>query len=149
VPHPSSMASFSAKSARSILTSASGTRQDSPGRRNDRPRALPGRNIVARQVIPPLAVLSYVLGKVIDGAPYDLDADPMWASPLTENFNVMQGSPCIGAGVDVGVPYSGSAPDIGAVEHSSRPPTQRAARSRGREEYAPRLILISVIAPIL
>ena len=64
---------------------------DSPGRPNHRPRALSGRNVVARQVIPPLAVLSCVLGRVIDGAPYDLDADPMWASPLTENFNLMQG----------------------------------------------------------
>jgi len=48
---------------------------------------------------------------------HDLAADPMFTSP-PGNMNLLQGSPCINAGINVGLPYNGSAPDLGAMESS-------------------------------
>lgn len=46
----------------------------------------------------------------------DLQSDPMWVGAATGNFNLASGSPCINAGVNVGLPYKGLAPDLGAIE---------------------------------
>ncbi len=46
-----------------------------------------------------------------------LYTDPDFVSYADSNFNLLPGSPAIDAGVDVGFPYSGAAPDIGAFEY--------------------------------
>lgn len=45
-----------------------------------------------------------------------ISADPAFVDPLTGDFRLGFGSPLIDAGVDVGLPYNGAAPDIGAYE---------------------------------
>jgi len=44
--------------------------------------------------------------------------NPLFVSAPT-NFKLQSGSPCIDAGVSVGLPYNGSAPDIGTFETTS------------------------------
>jgi parallel beta-helix repeat protein len=43
--------------------------------------------------------------------------DPLFVNPSAEDFHIQANSPAIDAGVDVGLPYSGSAPDLGAFEY--------------------------------
>lgn len=43
-------------------------------------------------------------------------ADPLFTNPGGNDFTLQAGSPAIGAGVDVGLPYCGTAPDCGAYE---------------------------------
>lgn len=45
-------------------------------------------------------------------------ADPSFTNAGAGDFTLQAGSPAINAGVDVGLPYSGPAPDCGAYEHS-------------------------------
>ena len=47
---------------------------------------------------------------------HDIATDPMWLNPTAGNFQLSAASLCINAGTYVGLPYSGSAPDMGAVE---------------------------------
>lgn len=51
---------------------------------------------------------------VING---NLNVDPLFIS--TTDFHLQSGSPAIEAGVDVGLPFTGSAPDIGAYAYST------------------------------
>ena len=46
---------------------------------------------------------------------HDLAVDPLWSS-APSNFALQQTSRCVDAGASVGLPYDGSAPDLGAVE---------------------------------
>ena len=46
-----------------------------------------------------------------------LYSDPMYADTTVDNFHLQAQSPCLDKGVNVGLPYSGSAPDIGAYEY--------------------------------
>lgn len=46
--------------------------------------------------------------------------DPIFISPVT-NFNLSPQSPCIDKGIDVGLPFSGSSPDLGALEYVPSP----------------------------
>ncbi len=46
-----------------------------------------------------------------------LSADPLFQNPPVD-FRLRAGSPLIDAGLDVGLPFYGAAPDIGAYEHS-------------------------------
>lgn len=48
----------------------------------------------------------------------DFNADPMFAYSSLGHFQLKSGSPAIDAGIDVGLPYTGNAPDIGALEYS-------------------------------
>ena len=43
-------------------------------------------------------------------------ADPLFVNPGADDFALQAGSPAIDAGVDVGLPYLGTAPDCGAYE---------------------------------
>jgi parallel beta-helix repeat protein len=43
--------------------------------------------------------------------------DPLFVNPSAGDFHLQANSPAIDAGVDVGLPYSGAAPDIGAYEY--------------------------------
>ena len=45
-----------------------------------------------------------------------IPADPTFVNIATPDFTLQAGSPAINAGVDVGLPYSGIAPDCGAFE---------------------------------
>lgn len=42
--------------------------------------------------------------------------DPMMINPAGDNFRLSSGSPAINAGIDVGLPFYGAAPDMGAYE---------------------------------
>ncbi len=53
--------------------------------------------------------------------PNSISVAPLMTDPGSGDFTLLLGSPCINAGVDVGLPYSGSAPDIGALETSPVP----------------------------
>lgn len=46
----------------------------------------------------------------------DLSIDPMFVDPFGD-FHLSGGSPCIDAGIYVGLPYRGAAPDMGAFEY--------------------------------
>ena len=48
---------------------------------------------------------------------HSISADPLFVS--SSNFNLQPCSPCINAGLNVGQPFIGSAPEIGAYEFSS------------------------------
>jgi hypothetical protein len=45
-----------------------------------------------------------------------INTDPMFVDVMANNWNLEEGSPCIDTGTDVGLFYSGSAPDMGAYE---------------------------------
>jgi hypothetical protein len=44
--------------------------------------------------------------------------DPLFVNPSGGDFHLQANSPAIDAGIDVGLPYFGSAPDLGAFEYS-------------------------------
>ena len=46
----------------------------------------------------------------------NIDANPLFIDAENGNFHLQPESPCIDAGTDVGLPYSGEAPDMGAYE---------------------------------
>jgi len=45
-----------------------------------------------------------------------ISEDPLFEDPAADNFVLQDGSPCIDAGLDLGYPFYGSAPDMGAIE---------------------------------
>ncbi|MEJ2637046.1 MAG: FlgD immunoglobulin-like domain containing protein, partial [Calditrichia bacterium] len=46
----------------------------------------------------------------------NVTADPMFVDGANGDYRLLAGSPAIDAGVDVGLPYEGAAPDMGAYE---------------------------------
>ena len=48
-----------------------------------------------------------------------LSVDPLFVDPQAGDLRLQTGSPLIDAGIDIGFPYLGSAPDIGAYEYGS------------------------------
>ncbi|MFQ5342337.1 MAG: cellulase family glycosylhydrolase [Anaerolineae bacterium] len=50
------------------------------------------------------------------GADYVI-GDPLFVDPANGDFHLQEDSPAIDNGLDVGLPYAGSAPDIGAYEY--------------------------------
>ncbi|MFX0197461.1 MAG: right-handed parallel beta-helix repeat-containing protein [Candidatus Hodarchaeota archaeon] len=52
----------------------------------------------------------------------DMAYNPLFINPKVHNFHLNEGSPCIDTGVDVGLPFYGYAPDMGALEHGSEEP---------------------------
>ena len=52
----------------------------------------------------------------LGGHSKDLALDPLWVDPAAADFNLQSASPCINTGTYVGLPYNGSAPDMGAIE---------------------------------
>lgn len=56
-------------------------------------------------------------GGVVDSAG-GISSDPMISDTTAGDFSLLDGSPCINAGLDLGFTYSGSSPDMGAVETS-------------------------------
>jgi hypothetical protein len=48
--------------------------------------------------------------------PTDVTGNPDFVDESAGNYNLMTNSPAINAGVEVGLPYVGSAPDIGAID---------------------------------
>ena len=64
--------------------------------------------------------LAYDSTKVNVNSIKDLGSNPMFVNPTgtPPDFHLQAGSPAIDAGVNVGLPYSGSAPDLGAFEYT-------------------------------
>ncbi len=64
------------------------------------------------------------LGEIIDvnangdscDAYYNIFLDPLLIDPDSGDFHLTENSPCIDAGLDIGLPFGGRAPDIGAFE---------------------------------
>lgn len=50
-------------------------------------------------------------------------ADPLFVDRSTDHFRLQSGSPAIDTGLDVGLPYTGPAPDRGAFEFAGTPPS--------------------------
>lgn len=50
----------------------------------------------------------------------NISVDPLFMDLAVPDVSLQPGSPCIDAGVDVGLPYLGTAPDIGAFEFSEK-----------------------------
>jgi hypothetical protein len=46
----------------------------------------------------------------------NISIDPQFVDATTPDVHLQPGSPCIDAGIDVGLPYLGLAPDMGAFE---------------------------------
>lgn len=46
-------------------------------------------------------------------------ADPLFVNPGADDFSLQAGSPAINAGIDVGLPFTGSAPDLGYKEYGA------------------------------
>jgi hypothetical protein len=46
-----------------------------------------------------------------------LVADPQFVNAMANDFRPAASSPAVDAGINVGLPYSGSAPDLGAFEY--------------------------------
>ena len=59
---------------------------------------------------------SFSRWQALGGHSHDLAADPAWNSPGNGDLTLRRGSPCIHAGTNVGLPYAGAAPDLGAVD---------------------------------
>lgn len=51
-----------------------------------------------------------------DAGPGETTADPKFVNPTARDFHLQPGSPAIDSGVDVGLPFGGTAPDRGAFE---------------------------------
>ena len=47
---------------------------------------------------------------------YNIILDPLLVEPNSGDYHLTENSPCINAGLDVGLPFGGDAPDIGAFE---------------------------------
>lgn len=56
-------------------------------------------------------------GGISEAGTGDISTDPMFVDPYGRDFRLAAGSPCIDAGTDVGLKYSGAAPDLGAFEY--------------------------------
>jgi hypothetical protein len=61
-------------------------------------------------------VYSFAQWIALGGHGFDLALDPLWVDPVGADFALQASSPCIDAATDVGLPFLGSAPDIGAIE---------------------------------
>ena len=53
----------------------------------------------------------------------NISIDPWFTEPTEPDVHLRRGSPCIDTGLDLGEPFAGLAPDMGAVEYdtSTRP----------------------------
>jgi hypothetical protein len=49
----------------------------------------------------------------------NISVDPQFVDAAVPDVHLQPGSPCIDAGVDVGLPYLGLAPDMGAYEFAA------------------------------
>ena len=51
----------------------------------------------------------------------NLSVNPLYTDAANNDFTLQEGSDCIDAGIDVGLSYNGTAPDMGAIEYESLP----------------------------
>ena len=62
--------------------------------------------------------------------------DPLFMNPDSNDYRLKQGSPAINAGLDVGLPYIGSSPDLGAFESDEvTTSTKKTMTARGPFNY--------------
>ncbi|MCK5125840.1 MAG: right-handed parallel beta-helix repeat-containing protein [candidate division Zixibacteria bacterium] len=57
-------------------------------------------------------------GGIVGGTSY-LEVDPLLVDPAAGNYHLASNSPLIDQGTDIGIPFNGLAPDMGALETSS------------------------------
>ena len=55
--------------------------------------------------------------RLLSQGEHSFSKDPGFVDVANANFRLRSDSPCIDAGVDVGLPYNGKAPDLGAFEY--------------------------------
>lgn len=60
------------------------------------------------------------VGNISEG-PGEISGDPDFVGAAMHDFALLPTSPAINAGIDVGLPYEGLAPDIGAIESADNP----------------------------
>ncbi len=63
-------------------------------------------------------------GPTVTGGPHDIFTDPMFVNAAEYDYHLAAGSPCIDAGINLGLPYEGLAPDMGAYEATEVPPVE-------------------------
>ncbi len=56
---------------------------------------------------------------LIDWGAGNIDADPLFVDADNDDYHLTGDSPCIDAGTDVGMPFVGEAPDMGAFEYGA------------------------------
>src|SRR5882724_4265196 len=61
--------------------------------------------------------ISYAAYVAASGEANSKNQDPLFVNTGTGDFHLQAGSPAIDAGVNVGLPFNGSAPDMGALEY--------------------------------
>jgi len=61
---------------------------------------------------------AYTSAEINQGAfqEHNLSVDPLFVDPAGLDWNLQPGSPLIDIGMDVGLPFCGAAPDLGAFE---------------------------------
>jgi hypothetical protein len=65
----------------------------------------------------------YTRAEINDGALQEgnISLDPWFVDPSEPDVRLRRGSPCVDAGLDLGQPYTGQAPDMGAIEYDASP----------------------------
>jgi hypothetical protein len=57
-------------------------------------------------------------GTVTNTDAHSIVADPLFVNVNSADYHLQSSSPCINAGIDLGIPFIGSKPDMGAYETS-------------------------------
>jgi parallel beta-helix repeat protein len=84
-------------------------------------------------------------GGVVDSAG-GVVVDPLFVDTAAGDFTLQSGSPAINAGLDLGFPYKGSAPDLGAFEYNQPNEAPVVAELPDTSVYENQLLTIDVTA---
>ncbi len=73
------------------------------------------RSIIANAEYSDIGTVNTTRGAIYNEGTGIINADPLFVNPAGIEYNLKAGSPCISAGIDVGLPYAGIAPDMGLM----------------------------------